>query len=184
MSDNSTPLVPFELIHDVYTVPLRVFGDERGSFAETFRKSWFPMVSWDNVQMNRSVSSAGVLRGLHYHFHQVDYWLLLSGSIRAGLADLRPNSATFGQSATLILDANEPTGLFIPSGVAHGFYALTDVTLTYVVNQYYDGGKDENSIRWNDPTLAIPWEVDNEPFLSPRDAQAPFWDDIPAEKRP
>lgn len=184
MSDNNSPLVPFDTIEGVYTVPLKVFGDDRGSFAESFRKSWFPMVSWENMQTNRSISRAGILRGMHYHFHQIDYWFLMQGKIRVGLADLRPNSPTFRTSTTIDIDANDSVGLFIPVGVAHGFYALTDIILTYVVNQYYNGGADENSVRWNDPTLAIPWALDDEPFLSGRDQQAPFFDAIPVDKLP
>ena len=67
---------------------LTAFGDERGRFLETFRKDWFPERSWEIVQTNRSDSRAGVLRGLHYHFQQVDYWYVPRGRIRVGLADL------------------------------------------------------------------------------------------------
>ena len=61
-------------IDGIKYVHLRGFGDERGRFMETFRREWFPERSWDMIQANRSDSVAGVLRGLHYHFHQVDYW--------------------------------------------------------------------------------------------------------------
>lgn len=165
-----SPLVPYDAIEGVYTVPLRVFGDDRGSFAEVFRREWFPMVDWDEMQMNRSVSQAGVLRGLHYHLNQVDYWLLLAGKIRVGMADLRGDSRTYKVGATVDLDAAEPTGLFIPSGVAHGFYAQTDVTLLYVVNQYYKGGEDERGVAWDDPELGVAWDAQN-PILSQRDQE-------------
>jgi dTDP-4-dehydrorhamnose 3,5-epimerase len=58
-------------------------------------------------------------------------------------------------------------GLLIPSGVAHGFYALTAATLTYLVDNYYDG-QDEHGVAWNDPTLAVPWGI-TDPILSARD---------------
>lgn len=177
------PAQAFEPIQDVYTVPLTAYGDERGRFMETFRKEWFPQVSWDNMQSNRSDSKAGVLRGLHYHFNQVDYWYAIQGTIRAGLVDLRPSSSTYLQSATIDMgiDTNN-IGLFIPVGVAHGFVAVTDCTLIYIVNNYYDGG-DEFGVAWDDPRINLNWGIEN-PVLSNRDKQNPLIDDIPDEVHP
>lgn len=81
-----------DVIAGVYIVELTAHADNRGWFMETFRKEWFPQRSWQQVQTNRSESRAGVLRGLHYHHHQVDYWHVIHGEIRAGLVDLRPGS--------------------------------------------------------------------------------------------
>ncbi|MEL6272915.1 MAG: dTDP-4-dehydrorhamnose 3,5-epimerase family protein [Chloroflexota bacterium] len=180
-----SPLVAFDTIENVYTVPIRVFGDDRGSFAETFHRDWFPFIDWTELQMNRSVSKAGVLRGLHYHLNQVDYWFLLSGRIRVGLADLRPDSATYKVGATIEMDAgsDSPFGLFIPVGVAHGFVSLSDIVLTYVVNQYYKGGDDERGVAWNDPELSVAWGVDA-PVLSGRDQQNRLLKDIPVDELP
>jgi dTDP-4-dehydrorhamnose 3,5-epimerase len=169
-------------IMDVRTVHFRVFADVRGRFMETFRTEWFPDRAWKVVQSNRSQSAAGVLRGLHYHHHQVDYWQLLEGRIRVALADLRPNSPTYRVTHLLELDAAEPVGLYIPAGVAHGFYALTQATLQYLVDNYYTGN-DELGVAWNDPELAIAWGVDA-PLLSERDAQNPFLADIPSARLP
>ena len=83
-----------KIIKGVFTANLRVFEDNRGRFLETFRKEWFPQRSWKIIQTNRSDSEAGVLRGLHYHAKQVDYWYVPSGAIRAGLCDLRFSSPT------------------------------------------------------------------------------------------
>lgn len=174
---NGSGIQAFTPIAGVATAPLTVYGDDRGSFAETFRREWFPQVNWDHMQMNRSISKAGVLRGLHYHHHQVDYWLLLEGRIRVGLGDLRPTSPTFKVGAYIDLDAAEPTGLFIPQGVAHGFYAQTDMLLLYVVNQYYNGGRDENGVAWNDPLLNVDWGT-TDPLLSQRDQDNPHLNDI------
>ena len=135
------------------TVPLNAFGDERGRFMETFRVEWFPQVNWDRMQSNRSDSKAGVLRGLHYHFKQIDYWYATRGNIRVGLVDLRLSSATYLASATIDIGEDKAQGIFIPEGVAHGFAALTDCTLMYMINNYYDGGKDEYGIAWNDPQI-------------------------------
>ncbi len=165
------------VISGVYVAHLRPFADERGRFMETFRKEWFPQRSWEKMQSNRSDSRAGVLRGLHYHHHQVDYWYVLRGSIRAGLVDLRPTSTTYLATQTVEMGAQNEIGLFIPIGVAHGFVTLTDATLTYIVDSYYDGGADEFGVAWNDPEISLDWGI-AEPIVSPRDAQNPFLKDI------
>lgn len=169
-------------IAGVKLVRLKVWTDERGRFMETFRKEWFPERSWDIVQTNCSFSQANVLRGLHYHHHQVDYWFLLQGTIRVGMMDLRRSSPTRGANQTLEIGAANPMGVFIPVGIAHGFVALTDATLTYLVDNYYDGS-DEHGVAWNDPTLGIDWGV-RDPLLSPRDCQNPLLKDIPLEQLP
>lgn len=173
---------PLTLIEGVYTVSIRAFEDERGRFMETFRREWFPWVSWDRMQANRSDSKAGVLRGLHYHFNQIDYWYVSVGQVRAGLVDLRPNSPTYKVASTVELGEENNIGLFIPVGVAHGFVALTDCTLTYTVNNYYDG-KDEFGLAWNDPEIKLDWGVEN-PVLSGRDMQNQPLKNIPKDDLP
>ena len=177
-----TEIVASTQLNGVKFAQLRAFGDERGRFLETFRKNWFPERGWEIVQTNRSDSKAGVLRGLHYHFHQVDYWVCVAGRIRVGLADLRRGSPTFGASEALEIGGEHQIGVFIPSGVAHGFYALTDATLTYIVDNYYDGA-DELGVAWDDPTLAVPWDAD-QPILSGRDRQNPRLEAILEQHRP
>lgn len=184
MTDQISPARPLETIQGVFTVPLNIIEDERGRFMETFRREWLPAVHWDRIQTNRSDSRAGVLRGLHYHFHQIDYWVVINGSIRAGLADLRQTSPTCGAALTLDMSADQPFGLFIPSGVAHGFYAVTDCTLMYLVNNYYDGGRDELGVAWDDPELGLDWGLDAPPILSGRDQQNPRLHDISPSLRP
>lgn len=178
-----TPAHPSDSINGVYMMPLRPYQDERGLFMEMFRREWFPWVNWDKLQNNRSDSKAGVLRGLHYHHKQVDYWFALRGVIRVGMADLRPSSPTFRATQVLEIGETNLLGVFIPSGVAHGFVALTDATLLYTVNQYYDGGLDENGVMWNDPDLGVAWNYDS-PILSARDLTNPYLRDIPADKLP
>ncbi len=170
------------MIEDVQTVTLKSFGDERGRFMETFRKEWFPQRSWDIIQSNRSDSKQGVLRGLHYHFQQVDYWYVAAGMVRVGLVDLRPNSPTYKAAQTIDMGDENQIGLFIPIGVAHGFVALTDVTLTYIVDNYYNGA-DEFGMAWNDPDIGPNWGVDS-PILSQRDLQNPTFTNIPPENLP
>jgi dTDP-4-dehydrorhamnose 3,5-epimerase len=158
-------------IAGVFTVDLQVFGDARGRFSEMFRDEWFPERDWGKIQVNRSHSSANILRGLHYHHLQADYWHPLAGTIRAGLYDLRPKSPTYKTGETFDIAGEDFIGLFIPPGVAHGFYSVTDLTLIYVVDHYYDGA-DELGVAWNDPELGLNWGIPagTEPIVSERDA--------------
>ena len=169
-------------IAGVYTVDLRAHADERGRFAETFRRGWFPQVNWDRLQLNRSDSRRHVLRGLHWHRRQVDYWVVTRGRIRAALVDLRQSSPTARAVELVELGADTGPGLFIPIGVAHGFLALEDATLTYVVNNYYDS-TDEQGLAWNDPQLKIPWGLDT-PLLSARDGGNPTLAELEAAGLP
>ncbi len=179
-----SPIRNFAQIDGVYTVPIRAFEDDRGRFMETFRKEWFPWINWTNVQHNRSDSKAGVVRGLHYHKNQVDYWYVTHGVVRAALVDLRPSSNTYRMTATVEIGDGDGhnTGLFIPVGVAHGFAALTDCTLMYIVNNYYDGS-DEYGVLWNDPALNLDWGV-ADAIVSERDAANPLLKDINAANLP
>jgi dTDP-4-dehydrorhamnose 3,5-epimerase len=148
--------------------PLVAHPDSRGSFTEVFRQEWLPTGAPEMVQANLSLSRAGVLRGLHFHRRQADYWCFFSGKAFVGLYDLRSGSPTEGKKAGLRFDENEGLGgLYIPKGVAHGFYAETDVELQYLVDQYFTGA-DEFGVAWDDPDLGIEWPG-RTPILSDRD---------------
>ena len=163
-------------IDGVRIVTLDVYGDLRGRFSEIFRTAAMPETF---VQCNHSHSAAGVLRGLHYHRHQADLWYVPAGRAQVGLADLRTRGGT-PRTESLFLDAAEPTTVFIPPGVAHGYLALTDLDVIYWVTGEYDPS-DEHGVAWNDPTLAIPWQIDADPVVSERDAQNPGldWELVP-----
>ncbi len=180
--NHATPARESDCIAGVYTLPLRAFADERGRFTETFRREWFPWVNWERLQLNRSDSRRHVLRGLHWHKHQVDYWVVTRGHIRAVLVDLRPSSASWRAVELVELEEGRGPGLFIPIGVAHGFVALGDATLTYVVNNYYDS-TDEHGLAWDDPQLKIPWGV-AQPLLSERDRNNPTLAELEATGLP
>ncbi len=175
-------IIESDAIAGVKLVKLQAWPDERGRFLETFRKEWFPEREWKVIQTNCSYSKANVLRGLHYHHQQVDYWFVVRGTIRMALVDLRRSSPTRGASQILEIDADNPTGVLIPVGIAHGFVALTDATLTYLVDNYYDGN-DELGIAWNDPELGLDWGL-SEPELSDRDRQNSLLKDIPSHQLP
>ena len=177
-----TQLCPSAAIEGVYVAALQSHGDERGRFTEVYRQEWFPQ-HWDALQWNRSDSQQGVLRGLHYHHHQIDYWHCGMGALRVGLLDLRRSSPTRGQGQVLELGQELLQGVFIPAGVAHGFYAVTDAMLFYLVDAYYDG-TDEWGVAWDDPDGGLDWGIEGTPILSPRDRANPRLRDIPVEDLP
>ena len=154
-------------IADVLVVRPDVHGDERGRFVETYRRSWLPL-GREMVQGNRSEKQAGALVGLHYHLHQADYWYLLRGRARVVLHDLRMGSATDGATEVIELDGDVDQGVFIPPGVAHGFAALTDLLLCYLVDGYYNAA-DELGMAWDDPCQVRPTGGVSDPVLSTRD---------------
>ena len=168
-------------IDGVALVRLQVHGDERGRFIETFRQEWFPGRD-PLVQGNRSDSQAATLRGLHYHLRQADYWYVPRGTLLVAMYDLRASSPTRGTSLAFEIGDDNQTGVYIPPGVAHGFQAVTDVTLTYLVDNYYDPD-DENGLAYNDPNVKVDWPHP-EPILSGRDQQNPRLQDIPPDRIP
>ncbi|HEY7136106.1 MAG TPA: dTDP-4-dehydrorhamnose 3,5-epimerase [Acidimicrobiia bacterium] len=174
-------VVPSPVIEHVIVVEPKVFTDERGLFVETYRREWIPG-SAPMVQANRADRQATCLVGLHYHRHQADYWYVPAGRALVALSDLRASSPTYGASLTLELGDGDHRGVYIPPGVAHGFYAITDLTITYLVDRYYDPA-DELGVAWNDPVLGIDWPTDA-PILSGRDQANPMRADIPEELRP
>jgi dTDP-4-dehydrorhamnose 3,5-epimerase len=175
-----------DVISGVFIVEPAVHGDERGTFIETYRREWFPQ-GREMIQGNRGDRQQGCIVGLHYHLHQADYWYVVAGSTRIVLHDLRRGSPTDG--ATLVMDLGERAdgthdhrGVFIPPGVAHGFASLTDMTLTYLVDGYYNPA-DELGVAWDDPDIGADWGV-ADPVLSKRDRDNPRRADLEAQWRP
>ena len=171
---------------DVKLLQPQRLGDSRGWFAEVFNSSTFASLGLPSEfpQDNQSLSSKGVLRGLHYQLGKPQGKLIrvLSGHIWDVAVDLRRNSPDFGRWAGFHLkpcnDAGELEFLWIPEGFAHGFLVLSDKAevLYKTTNFYHPAG--ERSILWNDPTLSIDWPlhaIDGSPSISPKDAAAsPF----------
>ncbi|MEO8423694.1 MAG: dTDP-4-dehydrorhamnose 3,5-epimerase family protein [Actinomycetota bacterium] len=157
-------------IDGVKVVDLEAHSDVRGSFVEFFRQSWL-RTDHPALQGNVSRSATGVLRGMHFHRRQWDYWFVVAGAASIALADLRSGSPTERVTMTMRLAADEPRGLFIPCGVAHGFFAESEFVLQYLNDRYFDGS-DEFGIAWNDPTLGIDWPS-ADPILSDRDRANP-----------
>jgi dTDP-4-dehydrorhamnose 3,5-epimerase len=170
-----------ELIAGVYLVEPTIHGDQRGLFIETYRREWFPGAR-EMIQANRSNKQAGALVGLHYHLHQSDYWYVPFGTVRVVLHDLREGGPTDGATATFELSGDNHRGVYIPPGVAHGFAALTDAVLTYLVDGYYNPA-DELGVAWDDPDIGADWGV-TDPITSDRDRTNPRRADLPAGRRP
>ncbi|HEY3485736.1 MAG TPA: dTDP-4-dehydrorhamnose 3,5-epimerase [Ilumatobacteraceae bacterium] len=170
-----------ETIAGVYVVEPTVHGDARGAFVETYRREWVPGAR-EMIQSNRSTKQAGALVGLHYHLHQADYWYVPVGTIRVVLHDLRAGGPTDGATACFDISGDNHHGVYIPPGVAHGFAALTDAILTYLVDGYYNPA-DELGVAWDDPQIGAEWGVES-PVLSGRDQSNPARAGIPLERRP
>lgn len=171
-----------EVIQGVRFIEPEVIEDDRGAFAEIFRKEWIPGAN-DIVQVNRSFSKAGVLRGMHYHLFQADYWYITAGHAFIALFDFRASSKTAEKAETFEFKEGDNLGIYIPPGVAHGFLAMSDTTLLYMVDQAFDG-TDEHSIFWDDPALEITWPVELDPVVSERDQKSPMLADVPEENLP
>ena len=104
------------------------------------------------------------------------------GTARIVLHDLREGSPTDGKTLVMEINAEDHRGVFIPPGVAHGFASVTDMTLTYLVENYYNP-VDELGVAWDDPDIGADWGIDD-PVLSERDRSNPRRVDIPAGRRP
>ena len=175
-------VVPSENIEGVYVATPEVHGDERGFFVETYRREWIPNGSREMVQANRGDRPSGCIVGLHYHLHHADYWYIPFGVVRVVLHDLRFGSPTEGATQHTDLDGNQHRGIYIPPGVAHGFSTLTDATITYLVDNYYNPA-DELGVAWNDPEIGADWGL-KDPVLSTRDQTNPLRNDIDEALRP
>ena len=155
----------------------KVFGDARGFFYESFSQRDFEAATGERVtfvQDNHSRSVRGVLRGLHLQdpHPQGKLVRVTVGEVYDVAVDLRPGSATYGRWAAATLSAENRRQLWIPPGLAHGFLVTSDVAeFLYKTTDYYHP-EHERVIRWDDPTIGIPWPLEGPPTLSARDAAA------------
>jgi len=158
----------------------RYFGDDRGFFAETYKKSDFIKngIPFDFIQDNHSCSAKGVLRGLHYQTEpsaQGKLVRVIRGKVWDVAVDIRESSPTFGKWVGVELSEENRKMFFIPPGFAHGFVTLEDDThFVYKCTSEYDVECDR-SIRWDDPDLAVEWPLellDGEPAISKKDSDA------------
>lgn len=159
----------------VLIIEPKVFGDERGFFYESFNAKAFAQATGLDtqfVQDNHSRSQQGVLRGLHYQLENTQGKLVrvTVGEVLDVAVDVRRNSANFGQWVAVRLSAENGRQLWVPEGFAHGFVVLSDFAeFLYKTTDYYNPSA-ERCIRWDDPTLAIDWQLGGTvPQLSAKD---------------
>jgi dTDP-4-dehydrorhamnose 3,5-epimerase len=160
-------------IPDLLIIQPKIFEDERGYFYESYSKTVFEQngIIADFVQDNQSLSQKGVLRGLHFQnppFAQGKLVRAIKGAILDVAVDLRKESLTYGKHFDIELNENNKTMLWIPPGFAHGFLTLENNTIfSYKCSNIYNKAS-EACILWNDPTLAIDWNITT-PSLSDKD---------------
>lgn len=162
-------------IPDVLIVEPKVFGDDRGFFYESFNQRRFTEltgVADAFVQDNHSRSARNVLRGLHYQIRQPQGKLVrvIAGEVLDIAVDIRKSSPSFGQWVGVNLSATNKKMLWIPPGFAHGFVVLSDAAEFLYKTTDYWAPEHERCIVWNDPDLAIDWQLgDAAPLLSAKD---------------
>lgn len=169
-------------IKDVYIIEQKKFGDSRGYFMETYKKSVFMEAGLDYtfVQDNQSRSKRGVLRGLHFQkkFPQAKLVRCIEGEVFDVCVDLRKDSPTYGKWEGVILSAEKGNQLIIPRGFAHGFVVLSEfATFCYKCDEVYHP-EDEGGIMWNDPEIGINWPYSGDLSLSEKDKKHPKLSDI------
>lgn len=160
-------------IKDLLIIQPTVFEDSRGYFFESYNKLQFQQheIDVDFVQDNQSLSQAGVLRGLHFQnppHSQGKLVRVIKGAVLDIVVDIRKNSSAYGKHYSIELNEKNKTMLWIPSGFAHGFLTLKNETIfSYKCTNFYNKSA-EDTILWNDKSLAINWGI-NDPVLSEKD---------------
>ncbi|MCL2889114.1 MAG: dTDP-4-dehydrorhamnose 3,5-epimerase [Eggerthellaceae bacterium] len=159
-------------------IDVKRFGDERGYFLESYKRSDFAAAGIDTefVQDNQSFSRKGVLRGLHYQLTKPQAKLVrvVSGEVFDVAVDLRKGSESFGEWEGVVLSDANCRQFFIPRGFAHGFLVLSDTAiLSYKCDELYHP-KDEAGLMWNDPDVGIVWpDIDCDLIISEKDLANP-----------
>lgn len=179
--------MPFEFekleIEGVVLVKPKVFGDSRGFFMESYKKSVFCEngIDCEFVQDNHSKSVRGVLRGLHYQMAPMAQAKLVrctKGKIYDVAVDLRKDSKTFGKGLKVELSEDNFHMLFIPEGLAHGFVVLSDEAELFYKASAEFSLENDRGLLWNDKDLDIDWGIDFEPILSEKDKIQPRLSEI------
>jgi len=173
-----------QAIQGVWVIEPKRFGDKRGYFSEVFKQAEFDthVGRVDFVQDNESLSSKGVLRGLHFQRGECSQAKLVrvsQGTVLDVVVDLRHGSPTRGQHLAVELSADTGRQLFIPRGFAHGFVVLSDIAqFQYKVDNLY-APHSEATLRYDDPALGIDWRIDRaDMLLSEKDLKGHSLDEM------
>jgi dTDP-4-dehydrorhamnose 3,5-epimerase len=162
----------------LYEIQPKVFGDSRGYFLETWSERDFREAGLNIrfVQDNQSLSTKGVLRGLHFQKTHPQGKLVraISGEVFDVAVDLRKNSKTFGMWHGVMLSSEKQNQFFVPAGFAHGFMVVSDTAVfAYKCTDFYHP-EDEGGLMWNDPDIGIAWpDIGMAPLLSDKDTKHP-----------
>ncbi|MBK8519246.1 MAG: dTDP-4-dehydrorhamnose 3,5-epimerase [Saprospiraceae bacterium] len=161
----------------------KIWNDDRGYFVETYNALNLPeeLKDINFVQDNEAGSVRGVLRGLHYQlppFGQSKLVRVIGGEVLDVIVDLRPESSTFKQYLTIILNDITKKQLFVPKGFAHGYVVLSEeATFAYKCDMYYSP-EYEAGIRYDDEDLDINWILPHDAcFVSSKDKKLPYFKD-------
>lgn len=168
-------------ISDVLIIEPNVFSDKRGYFYESFNgRDFFSAtgIHAQFVQDNHSMSSKGILRGLHYQLEQTQGKLVrvIKGSVFDVAVDLRQSSKTYGKWVGIELTAENKKQLWIPPGFAHGFLTTSnEAEFLYKTTDYWHADS-EQCLLWNDPDLKINWpDIGADPILNKKDSAGLSW---------
>ncbi len=172
-------------LQDCFLLKPKVFKDSRGLFYETYKQTDFEKITGletNFVQDNQSISSYGVLRGLHFQsgkMAQAKLVRVVYGKVLDIVVDLRKDSKTFGKSYSVILDDKENLQLFVPRGFAHGFITLSEKSIfSYKCDNIYDNAS-EGGIIYNDATLQLDWHLPKEDLIiSEKDLELPSFEEV------
>jgi len=167
-------------IKDAKILIPQLFTDTRGNFMEFYNENTLNKEGIKDVFVQDNISSSvkGVLRGVHTQlkFPQAKIVSCLKGTIWDVIVDCRIDSPTFGNWYGAFLTSDNLKQFYIPQGVAHGYYALSDVTILMKVTTHYTPG-DEIGFKWDDETIGIKWPLNDisEPILAEKDKN---WDNF------
>ncbi|HEX8269270.1 MAG TPA: dTDP-4-dehydrorhamnose 3,5-epimerase [Flavobacterium sp.] len=171
-------------LNGCFIIEPKVLKDDRGYFMESYNENTFYSGTGQRVhfvQDNQSYSSKGVLRGLHYQtgvHAQAKLVRVIQGEVLDVVVDIRPESATYGQSVSVLLSDENQRQFFIPRGFAHGFLVLSDTALFFYKCDNLYNRESEGGIYYNDPALAIDWNLNREELIiSEKDQHLPMFKD-------
>lgn len=162
-------------IEGCHEIVYKSFHDQRGSFTKTFHQPAFEALGLrtDWREEYYSVSERNVLRGMHFQTPPCDHAKMvycLQGEVLDVVVDLRLGSPTYGRCASLVLSRQKGNGIYIPSGMAHGFLSLSERSVMHYKVTSVHSAEHDAGILWN--SFGFEWPVDT-PILSSRDEQHP-----------
>ncbi|MEH7548331.1 MULTISPECIES: dTDP-4-dehydrorhamnose 3,5-epimerase [Bacillaceae] len=167
-------------IEGCYEIIPATYKDERGRFVKTLFPSFFKanQLEYNFTEQYYSISTKGVLRGLHFQLPPKEHTKLVycvSGIVMDVVVDVRKNSPTYGKYSIFMLESDKGNMVYIPPGLAHGFYVISEQAIIICHMTTVFSPKHDSGIRWN--SLSIPWPDDN-PILSKKDRDLPALSDF------